>query len=81
MAIVIDPDECIGCESCVEVCPDVFKMDDDGEKAIVTDEDSTADCVEEAIETCPTEAISNQCEFIGYEKAALSAAFLWGKYG
>ena len=58
MAIVIDQDECIGCESCVEICPDVFEMDADGEKATVIAEDSSADCVDEAIETCPTEAIS-----------------------
>ena len=58
MAIVIDQDECIGCESCVEICPDVFEMDADGEKATVIAEDSAADCVDEAIETCPTEAIS-----------------------
>ncbi|QJB57642.1 ferredoxin [Pseudodesulfovibrio sp. zrk46] len=58
MAIVIDPDECIGCESCVEICPDVFEMDGDGEKAVVISADSDADCVDEAIETCPVEAIS-----------------------
>lgn len=58
MAIVIDPDECIGCESCVEICPDVFEMDDDGEKANVINPDAGDDCVDEAIETCPTEAIS-----------------------
>ena len=58
MAIVIDQDECIGCESCVEICHDVFEMDADGEKATVIAEDSSADCVDEAIETCPTEAIS-----------------------
>jgi ferredoxin len=60
MGIVIDQDECIGCESCVEICPDVFEMDADGEKAVVTNPDSTADCVEEAIETCPNEAISKE---------------------
>jgi len=59
MSVVIDPDECIGCESCVEICPDVFEMDDAGELAIVIDEDATGECVEEAIETCPNEAISN----------------------
>ena len=58
MAIVIDQDECIGCESCVEICPEVFEMDADGEKATVIAPDSTLDCVEEAIETCPNEAIS-----------------------
>ncbi|WP_147821353.1 ferredoxin [Salidesulfovibrio onnuriiensis] len=58
MAIVIDPDECIGCETCVELCPEVFEMDSDGEKAVVINPDSTADCVDEAIDTCPSEAIS-----------------------
>jgi ferredoxin len=33
-------------------------MDADGEKAIVIAPDSTIDCVDEAIETCPNEAIS-----------------------
>lgn len=50
-------EECIGCESCVELCENVFKMDESTEKAVVTDPSSTADCVEEAIETCPVNAI------------------------
>lgn len=58
MAIIIDADACIGCETCVELCPDVFEMDGDGEKAIVTAPDSTAECVDEAIDTCPVEAIT-----------------------
>lgn len=60
MAVVIDPDECIGCESCVEICPDVFEMDDDGEKAIVIAPDADSECVDESIETCPNEAISKE---------------------
>ena len=60
MAIVIDVDECLGCETCVELCPEVFKMDDDGEKAVVIDPDSTLECVEEAIYSCPVEAISKE---------------------
>lgn len=59
MPIVIDADACIGCETCVELCPEAFQMDGDGEKAIVTNEDFSGDCVEESIDTCPTEAISN----------------------
>ena len=58
MAIEIDQEECMGCEACVETCPDVFKMNDDGDKATVIDPDSTADCVQEAIDQCPAEAIS-----------------------
>lgn len=50
-------EECIGCESCVELCPDVFKMDESTEKAVVIDPASNADCVEEAMETCPVGAI------------------------
>lgn len=60
MAIVIDEQECIGCETCVELCPDVFEMDADGEKAVVKDPDSTDECVEEAIDSCPSECITRE---------------------
>lgn len=55
---VINFDECIGCGSCVEICPEVFEVRDDA-KAYVIGEGkcNTCDC-EEAISTCPTEAIS-----------------------
>ena len=51
-------DLCIGCGSCVEICPEVFKLRDD-EKAWVIgyDKCTTCDC-EEAANICPTEAIS-----------------------
>lgn len=58
MAIVIDADACMACESCVELCPEVFAMNDDGDLAVVLDPSSTADCAEEAMEACPAEAIS-----------------------
>jgi len=58
MAIMIDTDECMGCESCVELCPDVFEMNEDGDKATVKNPDSDAECVEEAIDSCPAECIS-----------------------
>ena len=31
--VVIDSDECIGCESCVELCAEVFSFNEDEEKA------------------------------------------------
>jgi len=31
--VVIDADECIGCESCVELCADVFTFNEAEEKA------------------------------------------------
>ncbi|MDL2216775.1 ferredoxin, partial [Desulfovibrio sp. OttesenSCG-928-M14] len=45
MPITIN-EECIGCESCVELCPEVFEMDAGGERALVKDPDSNADCVD-----------------------------------
>ncbi len=60
MAIVINEDDCMACGACAELCPDVFAMNDDGDKATVVDPDSDADCVEEAIDSCPAEAISKE---------------------
>lgn len=57
--VVIDQVACIGCETCVELCPEVFAMDADGEKAEVIKEDAVElDCVEESIDSCPVECIS-----------------------
>ncbi|MBM9604635.1 ferredoxin [Desulfopila inferna] len=54
----IDEDECIGCESCVEVCPEAFVFDDDAAKAYVKDgATGEEDCAEEAVASCPAECI------------------------
>ena len=37
--VYIDQDECIGCESCVGICPEVFAMDESSNKARVTNPD------------------------------------------
>ena len=56
--VIIDEEECIGCESCVELCPSVFGWNEDDEKAYVLDDaDADDDCVEEAIASCPSECI------------------------
>jgi ferredoxin len=56
--VVIDTDECIGCESCVELCPEVFAFKDEEEKAeVIMPEGGPEDCIEEAMETCPVECI------------------------
>ncbi len=56
--VIIDQDECIGCEACVEICPSVFTFDDDEGKAFVVDgADANEECVDEAIASCPAECI------------------------
>jgi ferredoxin len=56
--LVIEIDECMGCESCVEVCPDVFYFDETTEKAYVKEGiTGNEECIQEAIETCPEECI------------------------
>ena len=60
MKAVVDQDTCTGCELCVNSCPDIFEMQDNGlakEKVDSVPSDSE-DCAKEAAESCPVEAIS-----------------------
>ena len=58
----VDPAVCIGCGLCVQLCPKVFAMQDDGKSKAVNpqgdgDEDSNQ-CIQGAIDACPVTAIS-----------------------
>jgi ferredoxin len=56
--VYIETEECIGCQSCVELCPDVFGFDDETEKAeVLMPEGGSEECIDEAIGTCPVECI------------------------
>ncbi|MFO7930492.1 MAG: ferredoxin [Thermodesulfobacteriota bacterium] len=56
--VVIDTEECEGCESCVELCPEVFAFDEDTEKAyVIKPEGGPEDEIQEAMDSCPTECI------------------------
>ena len=56
--VIINQEECVGCQSCVELCPDVFEFNEDEEKASVKDDyEGDEECIQEAIDSCPSECI------------------------
>lgn len=52
--VKINKETCIGCGTCVSVYPNSFKMED----GIAEFTGKENDCVKEAIEICPTDAIN-----------------------
>ena len=57
----IDQDECIGCETCVELCPDIFAFDEDKGKAhVIKEEGGDNACIDEAMGSCPAECITRE---------------------
>ena len=63
MKVIIDEDLCTGCGLCEETCPDVFKMDDEKDVAVVAKteyDEYDQECIQEAVESCPSEAITTE---------------------
>lgn len=61
MKVYVDQDLCISCGLCISICDDVFSWNDDKAQAIVQEiPEEFTDEVEEAVESCPTEAIKYQ---------------------
>lgn len=57
-SVYIDQEECIGCGTCQEICPEVFELDEETGKAIVIQaEGGPEDLIEEAMESCPVSCI------------------------
>lgn len=60
MRVEVDQELCISCGTCIDLCPDVFKWNDEDKATGIAGEMPAAmeEQVREAIESCPTEAIS-----------------------
>ncbi len=56
MKIKVDKEKCIGCALCWNACPEVFAEGKDGKSYVKAQKD--IECVEDAIEGCPVQAIS-----------------------
>lgn len=53
--VSVDKEKCIGCGTCVSVCPEAFEMGNDN---IAKVKSQKAPCIKQAIEMCPVDAIS-----------------------
>lgn len=60
MKVYVDPDLCISCGSCVDICPEVYNWNEDGIAEEQVDEvpEELEELALEALESCPTDAIS-----------------------
>ena len=60
MRVDVDSDACVGSGSCAKVCPEVFELGDDGYLRVLDAEpgESLRSAVEDAVELCPTGAIT-----------------------
>jgi len=57
-SIIIDTYLCNGCASCVEICPDVFRLDEmTGKAELVTAEPEISETVYQAAAYCPEKCI------------------------
>ncbi len=56
--VVIDAEECVACGTCVEICPEVFKMDDGDEVAqVIQETGGPEDLIQEGMDSCPVQCI------------------------
>ena len=56
--VSVDQDECIGCGTCEGICPEVFQLNDEtGTSQVINPEGGPVDLIQDAIESCPVEAI------------------------
>lgn len=56
MSIKVDQDTCIGCGTCAGLCPEVFKMNEEGKSEVIGEEDM--ECAKNAAQSCPVDAIT-----------------------
>ena len=53
----IDRPACTGCNVCVEMCPEVFELDEDAVAIISNSRGDTEEAIGDAIDACPESCI------------------------
>lgn len=56
--IKVTLEQCIGCGACVAIDPEHFDFDDEGRSNVISNENMENENLTNAIESCPTSAIS-----------------------
>ena len=59
--VILDKKKCIGCATCVVLCPEVFSFDDNQAIAVINDkaiENAEQDKLKSAVQACPSTALS-----------------------
>ena len=62
MKVSVNQEACIGCGACMSIADDVFEMDDQGLSSVKVSEvpEDAVESVKEAVESCPTGAITEE---------------------
>ena len=55
---VVNQNECISCGVCVEVCPEVFQLNNDNLSEVINPAGAPESKIQEAIDNCPVQCIS-----------------------
>ena len=58
MKVTVDEELCVGCGACVDICPEVFDLEDDMAKVLTNEvPGELEESASEAAEACPVDAI------------------------
>ncbi len=71
MKVVVNQNNCIGCGACESICPEVFQINDEGLSSVIAKEEDFTNHEEEirdAVDSCPTSAITEEAEEVKEEE-------------
>ncbi|MBU1445718.1 ferredoxin [Patescibacteria group bacterium] len=54
----VDPNLCIGCGLCIQLCPAVFELGDNGKSHVIKADGDSDENIQTAADSCPVSAIS-----------------------